>query len=259
MPWAPTELRKFQAAGRAIQAAASIGVEEWAVGEGGVILKLWAGNVAIPNVNAVERRARNRVLKNEGLTQGKITINSGVRGEEGRVWIRAKNGKYRLAGMVAHNAGSFSPENLHFSPDQWADQQSATGRYQGKAGMIAMARRTIGLARQSIIQIADTVGIALERVVGGGIGAGGVAQARGAVASDGKVYQNGTGTRQKTATSFALEFVNTYPKIQQAHVDTALINALGSRQAFHSRNFEAGVFKSVEKTARAYPYIEVKR
>jgi hypothetical protein len=255
-----TELRKFTDAGQAISRAANITFEQWAEGEAGQILKGWAGLIAARTPQQAELEGRNSTLRNLGLTKGEATINSGVRGNEGRVWIRAKNKKYMLAGTVAHNAGGFTPNNRHFTNDQWRDVQGAVTDYQSQSGVIALAKRTIGLARQSIVQIGDQIGIAIERVAGGGGGlsAGEIAQARGAIARDGKTYQNGFGTRTKNGDQFSIELINRYPLLHEAKIDIALATVVGTRLGLMDKLLGQKLAASNQLVSRQFPYLQTR-
>lgn len=260
MPFDPSELRKFSQGGETISRAAGISFEQWAEGEMGLVAKAWAGAIHAQTIPQAELRARNRSLNKLGLTKGKVTINSGVRGKEGTVWIRARNGKFLPAGSVAHNAGAFTPTpKRHFSPAQWRDGQGGVWDYQSTTGVIAMAKRTIGLARQSVIQAADAIGIAIERVAGGGgLTAGEIATARAAVAGDGKSYVNGTGSRTKNGDTFSIEMVNTYPNLHEAKIDVALANAVGQRVGA-AKGLEEKIAAGVSSATRSLPYLQVTR
>lgn len=251
------ELSKFTEAGVAISRAAGISFEQWAEGESAMILSGWAAFVNAQTVPQAELRARTRVLNKLGLTKGDVTINSGIRGPEGRVFIRAKNGKFMFAGLVGHNAGPFTPvKNRHFSNHQWEEGQTGIVAYQADAGVIATAKRTIGLARKSIIQIADMLGIVLERVAGG-LSGGDIARARSAVASDGQDYQNGFGVRTKSAHEFSIEMINRYPFAHQAKIDSALVQVVSGRIELMQTALASKMGGDIRDAAGAFPYLQV--
>jgi hypothetical protein len=257
--FADAELRKFADAGTAIVRATGATFEQWAEGEMGLILKGTAGAIAAQTPAKAELRARVKALKNFGLTKGDVTINAGLRGEEGRVWVRTRKKKWSLAGTIGHNAGAFRPENKHFTDDTWRDVEGGVSDYQSQAGIIAIAKRTVGLARQSVIQMADAVGILLERVAGGnGLSARDLGQARSAVASDGKTYLNGFGTRLKTAEGFSIEVINRYPNLHAAKIDIALATAIGERTGYMQQVLRERLGKSAEQVAKAFPYLQVR-
>jgi len=251
------ELRKFTEAGFALTQAAGVSVEQWAEGESAQILSGWAALVNAQTQEQAEKRSRNRVLNKLGLTKGAETINSGVRGPEGRVWVKTRRGKYHLAGVVAHNAGAFTPTKQKLATGEWGAAQDSVKLYQGEAGVIAMAKRTIGLARQSIIQIGDMLGIALERFAGG-LPAADIVKARGAVASDGQSYQNGFGVRQKNGTQFSIELINRYPNLHAAKIDSALVQVVSERTELMAAALNDKLGLGAQNVARSFPYLQVR-
>lgn len=261
MPFERSELKKFDDAGREIVRAVGVTFEEFAEGESGVILKAWAGLIGASSEAEAEVRGRNRVLNKLGLTGGKgVTINSGVKGEEGVVFVRStkKGRKFYQIGKVGHNAGPFVPHKQRVADAAWAESQQAIQQFQAKSGLIAIARRTVGLARQSVIQIGDMLGIAIENVTGRGLSGSEVSKARNAVAGDGQTYQNGFGVRTKSNTSFSIEMIDRYPKLREAKVDLALGWAVGSRVQLMTKILMSKFKPSLERVARQLPYLQVR-
>ncbi len=252
------ELRKFTEAGNAIVQAAGVTLEQWAEAEAPQILSGWAALVNAQTVPEAETRARTRALRRLGLTRGAETINSGLRGPEGRVWVRTRRGKWQLAGVVGHNAGPFAPTRHKLAAGEWGAATDSVQAYQGEAGVIAMAKRTIGLARQSIVQIGDMLGYALERIAGG-LPAADIARARSAVAGDGQTYQNGFGIRQKSAGAFSIELVNRYPNLHQAKIDSALAQAVAGRIELMETALGGRLGTATQRVAAAFPYLQVRR
>ncbi len=261
MPFETTELRKFTDAGNAIAKAAGASFEEWAHGESEVILSMWAAGVAVTKLAPAENRARVRVMRDLGFTGGNpnresnISINAGIRGPRGRVFLRKKAGggnQWRRT----HDA-NFQPLWQHYKDGDWIDLQEAIRDVQvGWAKAVVAAKGALGLARQSIVQIGDSLGLHIERATVGLSGSE-IAQARSAVASNGQHYQNGEGVEEKSPTKYSIELICKYPKIQQARIDQALIQTIGRRIGFFQRNAAAHVFDSIAQTARAYPYLQV--
>jgi hypothetical protein len=263
------ELRKFSESGRVISAAIGASVELWARAEAGVILKTWAGRTKVATAAGTTTRARKRALRGMGLTgQGgalvDVTINAGVKGPYGRVFLRTKDGHWRRT----HEAG-FRPVNGyrgqstgdHYSTYHWLSIKSAIAEAKiVTAKAVKEALKSIGLARQSIIQIADELGIRLENVKGGGsLSSAGIAKARAALAANGTWHRNGVGYTQKTAEEFSLTLVNRYPKLGKVGMDRVFIGVIAGRMKYFQKNLEEGVFLSAKNTARAYPYLEVLR
>ncbi len=258
MSIAAGELRKFTEAGNAIAQAAGATLEQWAEAESAQIMSGWVALVNAQTVPEAETRARTRVLRGLGLTRGAETINSGLRGPEGRVWVKTRRGKWKMAGVVAHNAGPFTPTRHKLAAGEWGAATDSVQAYQGEAGVISMAKRTIGLARQSIVQIGDMLGIALERVAGG-LSGGEIAQARGAIAGDGKTYQNGFGVRQKSNGAFSIELINRYPNLHQAKIDSALSQVVSSRAELMAETLNGRLGTAAQRVAAAFPYLQVGR
>ncbi len=250
------ELRKFTEAGNAVIQAAGVTLEQWAEAEAPQILSGWVALVNAQTEPQAEKRARNRVLNKLGLTKGAETINSGVRGPEGRVWIKTKRGKWIMAGVVGHNAGAFVPTTRHMPDDAWGAANDSVQAYQGESGVVAMAKRTIGLARQSIIQIGDALGYALERFAGG-LPAADISRARAAVAGNGQTYQNGFGVRQKSAGAFSIELINRYPNLHQAKIDSALAQVVGGRIELMEQALGGKLGTATQRVAAAFPYLQV--
>lgn len=259
MPFDPQELKKFTDTGRAISRAAQIGFEQWAEGEAGLILKGWAGLISVSTVTKAETRQRNRVLKKLGLTKGPTTINSGVRGPQGITYVKLDSGKFMAAGRVGHNANGYTPFPRRLSKKLVNNAAAAASSYEGQSALVAIGKRTIGLARQSVVQIGDMLGIALEAVKGPGLSAASVQQARNAVAGDGKTYQNGFGERSKAGGQFSITLINRYPFLSQAHIDTALAEVVLERQVAMTLALQGDLFRHTAEAAKQFPYLEVKK
>jgi len=256
-------------AGRAISAAANVGLEQWARGASGVILKDWTANISVADPKRIDDRARGRTNKDLGITRTQnpsfgsnpyqVSINTGGRkGKPEVVWTRnPKTKKWLFVGMV--NGGTFTPAHKHWKDATWALMSAGASKFASIAPeMIKRGHSAAGLARQSVIQIADVLGIALESVRGGaGLSSDAIGKARAAVASDGKTYQNGTASYTKTATSFQIEMVDRYSRNKEAKVAEALDIALALQTVAFKRNAEQKVFESVEKTVKAYPYLSM--
>ena len=258
MAFEQKELRKFHDAGKAIAAAANVGLEQWARGASGVILKDWTAGIALANPTRIPDRARGRVNMELGITRTQnqsfsgnpyqVSVNTGGRkGHPEIVWTRnPKTKKWAVVGTAS--GGSFTPANRHWTDAAWALMSAGASKFASLAPVaIARGKSAAGLARQSVVQIADALGIPLATAA--------AAQARGAVASDGKTYQNGTGSITKSATAFQIEMIDRYSRNREAKVAEALEFAVGIQVGQFKANASAKVFESVEKTVKAYPYL----
>lgn len=123
--------------------------------------------------------------------------------------------------------------------------------------LVRKAKQSAGLSRQSVIQIADQLGIDLARVPGMGVSAAGIAKARSAVASNGKQYQNGYGVVSDSAKSFYLTLINRYPKGGAVGMDRTLQTVIRRRLKYFRQNLKTGALRSAESAAKAYPYLKI--
>jgi hypothetical protein len=261
----PEELRKFTQSGRTIAAAVGTSVELWARAEAGVILKTWAGRTKVATQQSATRRAILQAYRlarkvafgtRKGETPpGTASINLGFRGAPAnRVWYRTRlNRKFQ----PVYQAG-FSP-GWHIRSSDWSRVELATLMFRRDVrDMIAAAKKAVGLARQSVVQIADSLGIRLESVKGGGaLSAAGIAKARTALASNRRAYINGYGRQWKKPEDFVLELVNRYPRNVTIGMDATLASVIAGRIKYFERNLAEGTFLSAARAARAYPYLSV--
>ena len=234
--------------------------------EAGSILKACAGDTKVASVEQVSGRARRRVIKELELNRGDITINSGTSkrgaGTAGRIWAvshgpRAKHRQYRLAFYNGNPVGVAN--NIRFTTPDWIDIEEAKQDYVRKIKMaLEAAKRSIGLARQSWIQIADSLNIRLESVPGGRLSASGIAKARRALAKDGHPYVNGVSVEAEVSDGYYVDLVNRFPAGGRIGFARILFNAIRNRQKHFERALEVGVFKSEEKVAQQFPGFYVK-
>lgn len=232
--------------------------------EAGVILKTWAGRTEVATDKQATIRARLRAARTIGVTTVgayEITINVGVRAGAivGIVWYRSSRGgtrgtRWQVAGYVSDD-GVFKPSWIHFKAAAWADIKMGAEKYAALiAKMIPMGKRSTTLARQSVIQIADDLGINLSDVKGGGnISSAAIAKARAAIASTGTAYKNGIGTQGGDETKAFIDLSNRYPKNTKIGMDRTLAGILIGRAKAIEMAYEKGAFDSMKNTARAFP------
>ena len=234
--------------------------------EAGVILKQWAGKTKVATKQTIARNARFIALKRLGATKGgaagDVTINAGARGLEGLVWYQTKTskgggGKFQLAGRM-DSTGRFVSNWLHFKDAAWRDINESV-----MDAEIAIRRenergqRAAGLARQSVIQIADTLGIDLNSVSGRGVSSAGIAKARAAIASNGRAYRNGTGSQGEDGGKgkYYVHLLNTLPYNSKSGMDVELARILGGRAKFIQMSYAKGAFNSIAASQRAFPNV----
>jgi hypothetical protein len=232
------------------------------IAEAGVILKTWAGRTKVGDPARAIIRARSRAAKASGVSKHGsvlygVTVNTGrTGGIPGNVWLRTRRGKYSMAGVVSDSGGvRFSW--LHHGKEEWEELQERTQLYaRNLVGELKYATKSVGLARQSVIQIADDLGIDIAQVKGGGtLSAAGIAKARAAIASNGRAYRNGTGLSGGDKGKSFVELINRLPYNQKLGMDRTLAGVLAGRAKFIQTSYEKGALASFSTAQRAFPEI----
>lgn len=247
------------------------------LGEAGIILKTCMGRTKVATDKKVDQRSWKHILNKAGLDVtgsggtkvNDITVNAGIRGPFGRVWVRTKGGKasrhggtgrFRLAGVITPGGQSFRPMNYHWKNPVWSDIQEITEDVAIQARKkIPAGRKAAGLARQSWLQIADALGIDISTVQGGGtLSAEGIAKARAAIATSGRPHTNGVGQvlgdREKTQ----VNLINRLPYGGAIGFDQTLLGVISGRAKYFTQSYAHGAFDTIGKTARAYPWLKVR-
>lgn len=269
-----TELKKFTESGRVIAGAVGTSVETWALAEMSVILKTWAGRTKVRKDRPLEvsglmraaalaRLAAGFASIRGGVSSGEAGVNLGVRGGAfGKVYYRT-----RKAGAAGGRSGlqdvygpGFS-QGKHIAPGDWGAVRTLVTHFRAHyEQLVRSAKGAAGLSRQAVVQIADSLGIRLEAVKGGGtISAAGLNKARRAKPSSGRTYRNGYGIRATGTQGGSVEAVLVYPLLRKLGMDATLAGVLRGRMQYFQRNLEEGTFLSARNAAKAYPYLEVLR
>lgn len=248
--------------------------------EAGSVLKTWAGRTKVATQGEVDRRSRLHAVRSLGYTQGSergdVTVNAGFRpAPYGRVWIRVREGAGRNQWILAKGPNFSAPSGRAtftltgrqlYNPRNRGDTDRSTS-YQWMQNVdyaqknvehklpvsLAKGRRAIGLSRQSVVQIADDLGIDLASVPGGGVSPAGLAKARAAMASNGRSYRNGLGQVGGDASRAFVDLINRLPHARKIGMDRALLGVLAGRVKLFERAYGKGVFLSQHNIARAYP------
>lgn len=225
--------------------------------EAGVILKTWAGRTPIAKQEKSDRTSRLQLISKFHLTRAgnsNVTINAGVRGPVGFIWNRGQSGKFRLAGKIAPDASSVQWSNYHFRDTEWnAILEAGTTYADNIAGYISRGRRSAGLACQSIVQIANALGIDLAQVSGGNLSATKLARAQSALASNGRAYQNGIGMEGGDETAGYIDLINSLPYGRKIGMDRTLAGVLAGRAGYIKQSYAHGAFNSMARVAAAFP------
>lgn len=265
---APRELQKLTRAFRAVAAATSRDARGVVRGFVGSVLKQWAGRTKVSTVQKADYRTRAQVIKSLDLTKatdpGDVSVNAGIRSAFGRVWVRSKQPKrgagrpYRMALQLSPDGSTLRWRDFHWSDKQYIDiAETADLVIRRLPKWIQRGRAAIGLARQSVIQIADALKIDLTRVPGTGVSPAGVAKARAAMASNGHRYTNGLGQEEDSLRGLFITLINNYPLAEKLKMDQTLAGVLTGQVKYFDRNIEEGVFLSQREVARAYPFLKV--
>lgn len=243
-------------------------------GFAGVVLKAWAARTKVSTQEHAERSERLRAIRDLGYTgksrvkeRGEVTVNAGFRPAPfGRVWIKVRSRNGRKNWLLARGSdfsaptgsGIFDPRKraLRGAAQLWAanvndaeqDVRVALRR------RLPLARRSVGLSRQAVLQIADSLGIDLLRVQGGGILSGAaIAKARAALASSGKFYRNGTGYQSGGVVSAYIDLINRLPYGRAIGADRTLLGVLAGQNKYFELSYAKGAFDTQRSAVRAYP------
>ncbi len=243
--------------------------------EMGSILKAWAGETKVATEDSTRRHSRLSALKHLGLTSfrsgNNVTINSGTKHREavGKIWFKTggpftrsgKSGKPFIdIGTVNIESGSVSTPGRdgprHLKDADWGAVLSSVNAYRSEyPNALRAGIDSAGLARNSVCQIATALGIDLYRVAGGRISASGLAKGYAAVASNGRSYQNGTGSQGGDEVKSYIEAINNLPYNTKPSVgmDRSLLRVLNGRAKSIQQAYAKGAFDSAAKVAAQFP------
>lgn len=225
--------------------------------EAGSILKKCAALTKVAPLDKIDRGAKLRALKSLKLTGGgDISINAGIRGDYGRVFIRKLpnsrspgNSKYRRT----HDA-PFRALNQHYKDAQWENLSNTIDNAQQAIGKATKdAKASAGLARQSWIQIAASLGIDLTRVPGAGLSAKDIRAALASRARGDKLYENGIAREEKKNESYFVTLINRLPYGRRIGLDKTLRAAIAGRVSYITVNMAKGAFDSIESVIKKFP------
>jgi hypothetical protein len=244
--------------------------------EAGAILKTCAYRTKVSSQESADRFSRLHGVHRLGLTGsnreknlGDVTVNAGYRpAPYGRVWIKVRAGKGKKGWLLAKGANFSAPSGtatftpyrrkLNGTSGKWLRHvdEAVTDVQDSVARSIPKGRRSIGLARQSWLQIADALGIDLLKVPGGvPLSAGHIAKARAALAASGKAHRNGFAAQGGSGGYDFIDLINRYPggRSPKLAFDRTLLGVLAGRAKFFQQSYAKGAFDSQEKAVRAYP------
>lgn len=160
---------------------------------------------------------------------------------EGNKNATAKSGNarfYKIPGV----AGSKGLRGFHWriKNDEWTRYQANQKRKRQE-----LLRRR-GLSRQSILNMADTLGIKINEQ--------GLSQARKALYRGRKRSHASRGVQmQMNKNRLVIRLENYTPGIRGSRMNAAFKKSIAGRVGYLRRNIKHGVFDSMQKVARAYP------
>lgn len=223
---------------------------------GSVLKKAITATKAPPSQSTLTVAGRIKALRALGLTGGgEVSINAGKKAPYGRVFVRKKNGDgYRRT----HDAG-FHPLNQHYTDAMWAKITAAISDAKRViAKVVPSTKAAAGLARQSWVLIADSLGIRLEEVPGGGLSPSAISRVRGAVARGGKQINNGSSVTVEEPGKFGVILINRLPYGDRLHFQPILTAAIAGRAKFMQTAISKGFNGSMEQVAKLFPGWTVK-
>ena len=257
--------------------------------EAGSILKTWAGRVKVRTEAAVDRSSRLHAVSSLGYTgkgrvkaRGDVTVNAGYRPAPfGRVWIKVREGNSRKNWLLAMGDNFTEPGNAVVGPKgvikgrsrivngtfnkYRANQSGTTAKWVANVNdavtdvqaklpqSVEKGRRSVGLSRQAVLQIADSLGIDLLAVPGGGLNAAGWVKARAALATTGKAYRNGTSGSGGSEVKAYVDLICRLPYGVAIGMDRALVGVVAGRAKFIERSYAQGAFNTQRNILRAFP------
>lgn len=246
----------FNRAMVALQAMTGQSMKQVVRSESAAILSDCAKNTKVAKKDVVERKSRLRVLQRDGLTQatipGDVTINSGWRKNApyGRVWLKVRPGGKKS--FVLARGPNFGPPVGSATAGQagpWAQEvasESAKALSQFPAE-IAKGFASIGLARKSWIQIAESMRLDLT----------GLAEGEDAMAAR-ALYNNGASREQMGRGIFQATLINLLPYGRRMGLPSVIARAINRRTQTFAKNMKRGVFQDAEKVLAKYPGMFVK-
>lgn len=225
--------------------------------EAGVILKTCASRTKVASASKIQDGARLRALKAVDLTRGgDVTINAGIRGPYGRVFVKKKSG----SGYRRTHDTNFQPLNQHYTDAMWSMLKAKVGDARKIIAKVTQqAKDSAALARGSWVRIGDSLGIKLEDVPGGGaIGSSAIAKARAARARAGLEKNNGASKTESTAGRFFVTLINRLPYGRKIGLDRMLAVVIAGRAKFMVTAVKKGFDGSLAQTAKLFPGWTVK-
>lgn len=261
------DTRRFNSAINEIAYNIQRPVKEVVRAEVGSILKQCVGETKVATNEMLKVKGQLKAGQIVEVTGGRdVTINVGRRnkGTYGRVFYRTDIGNFRrthdegfapVAGMPSKDRNK---PGDHYKNYKWLTIRDAILKFKAEVKkQVPLARGSLGLARQSWVQIARGLGIDLKAVPGGRASSAAITKAEAAIASDGRRYINGQGQAFITNKSYIARLTNSLPFNRAVGLDPIIRRVIRGRTQFFKQNMARGVFQDIKKTLRAYPGFSV--
>ncbi len=241
-------------------------------GEMGSLLNVCADYTPSATVKKIRERADYRFASKyaiRGSGDLKVTMNDGSRKGEAvadRVWLRSGGKFHIMRGPGAWgDGGTFkrgpkkgqsrpartAPNGAHWPDRIWAQYQSLIDqtpeeRAALKKAWVEAALKSRGLAKASWFQIGAALGLPMKTPAG---------YVMAAIGSDGRAYQNGSGTHRDTKAESVYELINMMPALAGGGLDGAGIveRAMATRVSAFDHALKHGVFKDLVEVSKKYP------
>jgi hypothetical protein len=244
--------------------------------ESGSILKQWAGRTKVSTVAKVDRASRLHSVRSLGYTgkgqggkgKGEITVNAGFNAAPfGRVWVRVRAAGGRKSWLLARGANFSAPSGTgvfdvfrnrkkpHPTTNFWIEEviDAQTLIQEKLPKSISKGRRSMNLARQSVVQIADSLNIDLMKVPGTGLNSAGLKKAKDALATTGVYHRNGTSAQGGNEVRAYVDLINRLPYGVETGMDRVLVGVVAGRAKFIEQAYAKGAFDNMKNTAKSFP------
>ena len=242
--------------------------------EAGVVLKTCFRRTRIPSAEKVDSASRLMVARmvnqdvlglqksDRGIRPkaGQGYVVPGVRnvGASGRVWLRG-NWRTRSGApaFILTHAGGARTGNVVGKKTMAALSNASSRYHSGIRQQIPAGRKTMGLAKQSWLQIAGDLGIDLSTVKGGGtLNARELTMAK-AASGRLKPHKNGSGYQMGSGYQTVITLVNALPYGVAMGLHGLLRRVLAGRIKQFETLVRKGYFNDMSKIAKAFPNLGI--
>lgn len=233
--------------------------------EAGHVLKKCIVRTKVASQSKIKKAAPSHArIRSFSKSEGLSTTTGAKGGRKNTIWYKSPTAKKPFPvgefSSTGKSGKAYSSSTRSIGPYIQSIVASALAAYKSLAATTLEQRlKSAGLARQSWIHIADSLGMDLLMLQGGDDVGAAMSKARGAVASSGKRHINGWGIETTAAAKTTITLVNVLPYASKLQLSGKLSSAINGRAAFLRRNIQEGVFNSAQQVAAKYPGMYVTR